>query len=80
MKDLKEIMKNKKMKPSGKHTEQWKEQAEEMTEFFGENMFPVFHKEQRLYIDEAYRVCKEKDIQDIRYFWGVIKHHKKRVN
>ena len=72
-------MKNHKIRDTGTiHSDQWKEQAEEMTKFFNQNCFPIFYRIQRLYIDEAYRICKEKDIHNISYFWGCIKHHKKR--
>lgn len=62
-----------------KHDEPWKEQAEEMSEFFGQSCYQIFYRLQGVYIDEAFRVCKEQDIHNIGYFWGVVKNHKKRV-
>jgi hypothetical protein len=73
-------MGTKKKTTHSKHKEQWKEQAEEMTKFFGVNCFPIFYRTQRLYIDEAYRICKEKEINNIKYFWGCIKHQKEMTN
>lgn len=66
-------------KAKSKHDEQWKEQAEEMTKFFGKNCYPIFYKLQKVYIDDAFRICKEKDIHNISYFWGIVKHTKERA-
>ena len=74
---LNTILHNKQYK-KGK-AEEWKEYAKELTEYFDVNFYPIFYRLQRQYIEEGYRVCKKKGIKDIRYFWGVVKHHKKRV-
>jgi hypothetical protein len=62
-----------------KHKEEWQEKAEELTNYFNKNCYPIFYKIQRAYIDEAFRVCKEKKIRNIKYFWGVIKKRKEQA-
>lgn len=73
--ELSSIEKYKKKKT--KHSHPWKEVAEEMTNWFGETCYWIFHKFPEKAIRTEFGVCKQEGIYDRRYLLFKLNNLKK---
>ena len=59
-----------------KRAGEWKELGVELKDYFGKPCWHLFTKYDWQHFPYALKVCKQKDIRDIRYFCGIIRKMK----
>jgi len=55
---------------------EWEVLADEMSEYFGENCYWIFHKQEHWKIRNAFKICQEKRISSFKYLMGILKNLK----
>ena len=51
----------------------WEVLADEITDYFGENCYWLFYKQEDWKIRNAYMICQKKGSSSFRYFMGILK-------
>ena len=55
---------------------EWEVLADEMTEYFRENCYWLFYKNEDWKIRNAFKICQEKRISSLKYLIGILKNLK----
>jgi len=51
----------------------WEVLADEMTDYFGENCYWIFYKQEQWKIRNAFKIFQEKRICSLKYLMGILK-------
>lgn len=59
---------------SSKHKYQWQESAERLSQWFGTPLYWLYHRYEQWKIEDAFRICQEKNIKKLGYLIGILKN------